>query len=71
MKAEIISNYKLSESEIQEITKKFKFLKDYDVINTIDTAIYGGMIIKYQGKVIDLSLSSRLKNFKKTLYEIA
>ena len=70
MKAEIITGFKLSEEELQEIIKKFKFLKEFEVVNTVDPKIYGGIIIKYQGKVIDLSLSSRLKNFKKTMYEI-
>lgn len=69
-KAEIISAYKLSNDELNEIIKKFKFLKDYQIENFIDSNIIGGFLIKYEGKILDFSLLSQLKNFKKILYEI-
>lgn len=69
-KAEIITAYKLSSDELKEIIKKFKFLKDYQIENSIDPKIIGGFLIKYEEKIIDFSLLSQLKNFKKILYEI-
>lgn len=69
MKAEIISAYKLDDSEIKEIVKSFKFLKDVVVENTIDKKIKAGFIIKYAGKIVDLSISSRLNSLKNLLYE--
>jgi len=67
---EIISNYKLEEFEIKEIVKKFPEISESSVVNRVDEKIRGGFIIKHQGKVIDFSLLSRLKNFKKAMYEI-
>lgn len=69
MKAEIISAYKLDDSEINSIVKTFNFLKGAFLENKIDKKIKAGFIIKYAGKIVDLSISSRLNSLKNILYE--
>lgn len=64
MKIEIISTYKLSEEEIEAIKKDFKLVKDAQITNVVDKSIRGGLIIKAEDKVIDLSLKSQLNDFK-------
>jgi len=69
MKAEIVSTYPLTDSEIKEICSRFKQLKGYSISNTVDKNIKAGFIIKYDGKIIDLSLLTRLNNLKNMMYE--
>lgn len=69
-RAVIISAYKLNKDEIQEIVKTFRFLKQYQILNFVNKKIIGGFIIKFQSKIIDLSLVAQLNKFKKIFYEI-
>jgi len=68
--AHIISAYKLQDNEIGDIVGKIPFLKDFTIINEVDPSIYAGFVVKYNTKVIDVSLANQLQNFKKVLYEI-
>jgi F0F1-type ATP synthase delta subunit len=68
--ARIVSTYKLGNDEINTILNKVPLLRNYQIENTVDPKIYGGIIITYGTKVIDLSLVNQLNNFRKTFYEI-
>ena len=46
---------------------KYKLNKDISVDYQTNPALLGGLIIKYDGKTIDLSLNSKLENVKKQL----
>lgn len=69
-KALIISAYKMSKDELENIKNSFNFLKGYRLSNRVDTQIIGGFIIKFGSKIIDLSLNTGLNNFKRLFYEI-
>lgn len=69
-KAYVTSAYKLDSNEIKSIQSAIPELKKYQITNLLDEKIIGGFIIKFDTKIIDLSLSSQLKNFKKLMYEI-
>ncbi len=69
-KAVIMSAYKLGSDEIRTIQKAIPVLKDYNIENIVNENILGGFIIKFNTKIIDLSLRGQLKNFKKIMYEI-
>lgn len=66
----IISAYKMSPDELENVKNSFNFLKGYRLSNRIDTKIIGGFIIKFGSKIIDLSLKTSLNNFKRKFYEI-
>ncbi len=68
--ARIESTYKLSKGEISTIIDNLPLLKKYQIENTVNPAIYGGIVITYDTKVIDVSLAHQLKKFRKTFYEI-
>lgn len=65
----IISAYKLNQEEIRLIMNQFPYLeKRYDKIeNEIDEKIMAGVIIKFNSKVLNLTLESKLKSLKKIL----
>ncbi len=69
-KAVIMSAYKLGLDEIKTIQNAIPALKDYNIENIVNGNILGGFIIKFNTKIIDLSLRGQLKNFKKIMYEI-
>lgn len=68
--ARIVSTYKLSRDEINIILNKVPHLKNYQIENTVNPKIYGGVIITFGTKVIDFSLVNQLRNFRKAFYEI-
>lgn len=69
-KAFITSAHNLSPEEIKAIRVAIPVLKKSQITNLLDERILGGFIIKFNTKIIDLSLSGQLKNFKKLMYEI-
>jgi F0F1-type ATP synthase delta subunit len=66
----ITTAYDLESSEIDKLKRTFKFLNDYELIKKVDKSVLGGFIIQYGTKLIDLSLASQLKIFKKVAYDI-
>jgi len=66
----IVSSYKLKETDLKIIFKRFPFLHQDNVKNIIDDKLIGGVVIKFGTKVIDLSLKKQLEDLKKKLYEI-
>lgn len=69
-KAFITSAHNLNTEEIKAIRAAIPVLKMCQITNLLDERILGGFIIKFNTKIIDLSLSGQLKNFKKLVYEI-
>lgn len=68
MKGIIYSPYKLSFEEIEEIKKTLK-LTDLKLENEVDESLLAGYLIKYEDKIIDLSIKNLLEKFRKNLYE--
>ncbi len=68
--AMVVSSYKLSDAELDNIKKSFPILKKYFLFNRVDNKIQAGFIIKFDSKVVDLTLRSQLNNFKKITYEV-
>lgn len=66
----IYSSYKLSEEEIKIIREKFSLSSDKKIINLVNEDLLGGIIILENGKKIDLSLKTLLKNLEKQIYEL-
>ncbi|MFZ6034909.1 MAG: F0F1 ATP synthase subunit delta [Patescibacteria group bacterium] len=64
----LISAYKLDKKELAEVTAKVPVLKKADVRLEVDPSIIAGYIVKVGSKVLDLSLSGQLQNFKKIIY---
>ena len=64
-RAVVMSAYKLDADEIKEIKSAIPVLKTYDIDNIVNENILGGLIIKFNTKIIDLSLRGQLKNFQK------
>ncbi len=69
-RALIKTAYRLSEQEIESIKRAIPALKDFELDNEVDDSLLAGFVIKFGTKVIDLSLSGKLKSFKKLMYEI-
>jgi len=67
----IYSSYKLSEEEIKAVKEKFTLPSDRSVVNLIDEAIIAGVVVVFDGKRIDLSIKTMLKNLEKKLYELS
>ncbi len=65
----IISSYNLSQEEIDKVLNIFPFLNKNNCVNQIDPNILAGVVIKFKSKIIDLSFSSQLRNFKRLMYE--
>lgn len=63
IKIEIISAYKLSKQQTEEIAEKYKKIKKantVDVISKIDTSIIGGVKVIVDGTIYDDSLKTKL-----------
>ncbi len=69
--AYIISPYKMSESELKEVKKKFSFLKDKKIVNEVDENLIAGFKVKIGTKVFDFSLKTKLNSLKQVIYENA
>lgn len=66
----VISSYKMTEEEINNLLKQLPFIKDpYSKIeNKVDHNLLAGVIVKFGSKVIDLTLDGKLNSLKKSLY---
>jgi F-type H+-transporting ATPase subunit delta len=53
--------------DIKKYLSKLTSVKNIKLVQTIDGTILGGTIVKYQDKVLDLSLKTRLEEFKYNL----
>ena len=69
-KAVVVSAYKLGGEELKSIQDGIPELKKFEIENVVDNNLLGGFIIKFNTKIIDMSLREQLKNFKKMMYEI-
>ncbi len=69
IKVEAVSTKPLSDAEKNAIKIYFnkKLGKSIDLIETIDEQLVGGLIIKYQGKIIDGSLLTKQESLKEYL----
>lgn len=69
--AEVISAVALTEEEKQKLTAKLETLCGHSVIIncSIDKELIGGLIVKFDGKVIDGSLKNRLREVKGQIRE--
>lgn len=67
--AEVISSYNLTDVEKSQITEILKSkLEKLSSVNFItDKSILGGIVIKYQDKMLDLSLSGKLLKIKDSI----
>ncbi len=61
----IISAYKLSEKDLNQIRKVLSIPTDFNVVNTVDSGVLGGLVIKLGSKLIDLSIGGQLKKIRK------
>lgn len=61
----------LSESEMSDIKELFKKQLGKEIILTtdIDADLLGGLVVEYEGKVLDLSVSDELDKLKKHLLD--
>lgn len=66
---EVISAVALSDAEKENIISYFnkKLNKTIDIIETINKELVGGLIIKYEGKIIDGSLFTKQETLKEYL----
>jgi len=65
MIVQIVSSYKLDNDELTVLREKLS-LKEVDTItNIVDRSVIAGMIINLDGRVIDLSFKTQLKNLQK------
>lgn len=69
IKVEIVTTYKISEYEKELILKKFNLPKEFEFINTIDTKIIGGFILKIDNTVYDMSLNGSITHYIDKIYE--
>ena len=69
MKTEVVSTIKLDDKQRLKIESELKriFSKDITVSYTEDKKILGGLIIKHEDRIINLSLKTKLEEMKKYL----
>lgn len=65
----VISAIKLKPEEKENISKLLgeKFQKVIEISEVVDPSIIGGIIVKYDEKILDASLRSKITNLKKRL----
>lgn len=61
----------LTDSETENIKEIFRKQLDKDILlsTDIDTDLLGGLVVEYEGKVLDLSVSEELDKLKKHLLD--
>lgn len=66
---EIISARALDKHSLAEATKylEHKSTQELEIVETVDEQLLGGIKIKYQDKVLDLSLKKQINNLNKSL----
>lgn len=65
----VVSAYKLNQNELESIMKSLDVVKNnqINVENVVDQSILAGLIVKYNGYYLDLSLKSKLKDITNNL----
>lgn len=68
-KAEVVSARKLSSADLDKVNNRLetKYDKKFEVVNTVDPSIIGGLILKIDDKVIDESISGKLGKLSSSL----
>lgn len=69
-KVTLVSGHDLGKNDLESLFKIIPSLRNSQLAIVIDKNIFAGVIIKVGSKVIDLSLSGRLKNLKNAIHEI-
>lgn len=69
--ASVISTYQLNSDELKEIKKLFPILRGFKINNIVNPEILGGLVIKLESKVIDLSIAGQLKKYRKIIGLVA
>jgi len=67
----ISAPYQLDENDVALLKKKFNFLEKSKIITEIDKNILSGFIMRFNSRIIDLTIDSELKTLENTLYETA
>ncbi len=70
-KITIVAPYALSEQELSDLKNKIPMLSEAEITVTVDAGIMAGIIIKYDSRMIDLSLQSEIKKLEHRLYDTA
>ena len=70
-KATLISSHKLTSEQVDEIKLKFPSIKEKKLELKIDEDLLAGFILKEGSKITDLSIKTKLIQFKKTINEVA
>ncbi|NTU47048.1 F0F1 ATP synthase subunit delta [Candidatus Roizmanbacteria bacterium] len=65
----IYSPYQLDEQEIKTVVAHFPVLREREIKNVVLEDLLAGVVIRYDTKLIDLSLSQGLQNLKYHVYE--
>jgi len=65
MTVQVISSYKLDNDELTELKEKLSLKEGDTMTNVVDRSVIAGMIINLDGRVIDLSFKTQLKNLQK------
>jgi len=66
----VVSAYKLSEAEINNLSDVFPQLLRSKIEYFVDENLIAGYLIKIGSQLIDLSLKGQLQNLKNKIYEI-
>lgn len=69
-KAKVVSSQRLTQEEWNEVFGLFPDLKGKKIENIVDENLIAGVVVRQGSKIVDLSLRTRLKEFKKIAYEI-
>ncbi len=64
---EVISAIELDNSQKEKLSAKLeeKLQKNANITYTIDNSILGGLVVKYEDNIVDLSLRKKFENLKK------
>lgn len=65
MMIQVISSYKLDNDELTVLREKLSLKEGDTMTNVVDRSVIAGMIINLDGRVIDLSFKTQLKNLQK------
>ena len=61
---EVVSPYKLSNEEINDLRKNISILEKAEITNSIDPSILAGVVIRFGSKMIDLSIKGELQDIR-------
>lgn len=70
-KVTIVSAYKLSAKEVENIKKRIPDIKKSEVHVEVDESLMAGVLVQKGSKIIDLTLRGRMQSLEKSIYEFA